>query len=132
MSDVEYFCTEVLAQSKAVDNLKYIIENSKNIIVIFDTSSDQEIVEKEMSELLDNENVLFYFMFKKQDILLSYIPESMRGLIFKPNSEILKFQVEQVLQNDNLNLDDILEKIEKEGIDSLTSDEKKFLDNFEN
>jgi hypothetical protein len=29
-------------------------------------------------------------------------------------------------------LDELLEKIEKTGMDSLTSEEKKFLDNFEN
>jgi len=32
----------------------------------------------------------------------------------------------------DLDLDVILEKIEQYGIESLTEDEKKFLDNFEN
>jgi hypothetical protein len=31
----------------------------------------------------------------------------------------------------SLELDDVLDKIELYGMDSLTSDEKKFLDNFE-
>ena len=32
---------------------------------------------------------------------------------------------------ESLDLDQVLEKVKKEGIDSLTKDEKKFLDDFE-
>jgi hypothetical protein len=34
--------------------------------------------------------------------------------------------------NEVFELDDLLDKIEKTGMESLTSAEKKFLDNFEN
>ena len=32
---------------------------------------------------------------------------------------------------DSLDLDEVLEKIKNKGMDSLTKDEKKFLDNFD-
>mgnify|MGYP003331056154 FL=1 len=72
-------------------------------------------------------------MFKKESIVLSHIPETMNNLIFKPTSQILKFQIgDMVEDNQEHNLDDILDKIEKTGVESLTPSEKKFLDNFEN
>jgi hypothetical protein len=43
------------------------------------------------------------------------------------NLEYTKPESSQVYE-----LDDLLEKIEKTGMDSLTPAEKKFLDNFEN
>ena len=133
MDDVEYFCMEVLGASESIASLKYMIENSKNIIVIFDTTVELEKIQNELSSLLNNENVLFYFMFKKESIVLSHIPETMNNLIFKPTSQILKFQIgDMVEDNQEHNLDDILEKIEKTGVESLTPSEKKFLDNFEN
>ena len=41
----------------------------------------------------------------------------------------LDYEKPEVQQN--YELDDLLDKIEKTGMDSLTPDEKKFLDNFE-
>ena len=61
MDDVEYFCMEVLGASESIASLKYMIENSKNIIVIFDTTVELEKIQNELSSLLNNENVLFYF-----------------------------------------------------------------------
>ena len=35
--DVEYFCNEIFTQSRAVESVKYVIENSQNIIIIFES-----------------------------------------------------------------------------------------------
>lgn len=128
--DIEYFCMEVLGSSNNVISLKYVIDNLKNIIVIFDTSIDEQKIKKEISDLLNNENVAFYFMFKKEDLILSYIPESMKNLIFKPTDDIIRIEVSTLNKQSVFNLDDILDKIETYGIDSLTPEEKNFLDNF--
>ena len=40
-------------------------------------------------------------------------------------------QYTKVSKVDSLDLDEVLEKIKNNGIDSLTKDEKKFLDNFD-
>ena len=37
--DIEYFCTEVLAESKVIESVRFVIENSQNIIVIFESIS---------------------------------------------------------------------------------------------
>lgn len=131
--DIEFFCMEVLGANESIASLKYVIDNSKNIIVIFDSGVEENKLRSELETLLNNENILFYFMFNKYDIVLSYIPESINNLIFKPTSDILKIQIDKNINeiSKDHNLDDLLDKIEKNGIDSLTPDEKRFLDNFE-
>lgn len=128
--DIEYFCMEVLGSSDSVVSLKYVIDNLKNVVVIFDTGLEEEKIKQEISTLLNNENISFYFMFKKEHLVLSYIPESMKNLIFKPTSDILRIEISTISNSNKYNLDDILDKIEKYGLDSLTQDEKNFLDNF--
>lgn len=133
--DIEFFCMNVIAESKSVSSLKYVIDNLKNLVVIFDSNVKKEDLIDEIDLLLNNENVLFYFMFEKESLLTSYIPESMANLIFKPIEldNVLRIEVNRLENKDkkSINLDDILDKIEKSGLDSLTPDEKKFLDNFE-
>ena len=34
--DIEFFCTQVLAESKVIGSVRFVIENSQNIIVVFD------------------------------------------------------------------------------------------------
>lgn len=134
--DIEFFCMQVLAESKCVTSLKYVIDNLKNVVVIFDSEIKKDELIPEIDNLLNNENVLFYFMFEKESLLTSYIPEGMANLIFKPmqTDDILKIEVNRIQNSSrkSINLDDILDKIEKMGIDSLTPEEKNFLDNFEN
>ena len=79
--DIEYFCMEILASSPMVKSVRYVIENSKNIIVIFDSDKEHKDLSTELYSLMINDSVKFYFL--------------------------------------------------KMGIDSLTPEEKKFLDNFE-
>jgi hypothetical protein len=64
----------------------------------------------------------------------------MKDFIFKPKEDHTSLRIEYEKQevaedrvmSSDLDLDIILEKIEQFGIESLTEDEKKFLDNFEN
>jgi hypothetical protein len=43
----------------------------------------------------------------------------------------VEYQKNTEVQRADLNLDDVLDKIDYYGIESLTPEEKKFLDNFE-
>jgi hypothetical protein len=126
--DVEYFCNEIFSQSETIESVKYIIENLQNIILIFESSTDQTKLSIEIFNLLDNENINYYFLFQKSGMVSAHIPSSI-------NEHIFKFKVDE-LPNTNeeakMDLDLILDKIKKEGIGSLTKDEKNFLDNFEN
>jgi hypothetical protein len=56
-----------------------------------------------------------------------------RDFIFKPLPESSAIKIEHIINDpEGLDLDNLLDKIEETGIDSLTDEEKKFLDNFEN
>jgi hypothetical protein len=131
--DVEYFCTDVIAESTVVNTVRYVIENSQNIIVIFDSDTDYKTLSTELYSILTNDSVKFYFIFDRDSLVTAHLPQEVKDFIFKPLSKNMLIR----LDYDNpgkpsMDLDDLLEKIEKMGIDSLTPDEKKFLDNFEN
>ena len=40
--DIEYFCTEVVGEHPVINNLRFVVENSKNLILILDTEATQE------------------------------------------------------------------------------------------
>jgi hypothetical protein len=132
--DIEFFCMNVLGELKSISSLKYVIDNLHNVIIIFDSESKEAILMNDIDDLLNNQHVLFYFMFKKENLISSYIPEEMAHLIFKPSTDILKIELKMMSpkQKKEINLDDILDKIDRNGIESLNAEEKKFLDNFEN
>ena len=127
--DVEFFCLNVLGDSKRINQVKYIIQNLNNIIVILDSGVDKNTLEEELSDLLNNENIDFYFAFEKSSLFMVHIPENMKDIIFKPTS----FTENNITidKNQKLDLDAILDKIKNVGIDNLTTEEKNFLDNFD-
>lgn len=129
--EVEFFCNEVLGDSEHIEKIKYVIENLSSIIVIFETKRDVNVISNEISLLLINDYVLYYFMFKVNDLIISHLPEKIKSLIFKPMSDAVDNKIEINFVK-NLDIDDLLDKIKTEGIESLTKEEKKFLDNFGN
>jgi hypothetical protein len=64
----------------------------------------------------------------------------MKDFIFKPKESHTSLRIEypsdkrvkEPINFETMDLDIILEKIEQFGVDSLTEEEKNFLDNFEN
>lgn len=130
--DIEYFCMEVLGECKSISSLKYVIENSKNIIVIFDSEKEKNDLLNELEPLILNENILFYFLFERDGLVSTFIPETLRDLIFKPSSDIRKIHIEyKHFEKPEMTLDEVLDKIDQHGIESLTPEEKKFLENFD-
>ena len=130
--DIEYFCTEVLAESKVIESVRFVIENSQNIIVIFDSEFDHKNISNELFGLLINDNIKFYFIFDRENLVTAHLPVEVKDFIFKPanNNHIVRVEYEKI--SSILDLDQLLEKIEESGIASLTPEEKKFLDNFDN
>jgi hypothetical protein len=67
-------------------------------------------------------------------VFLAELPESLNNFIFKPaesnkeDSVPIKFHVSYIEQT--YDLDEILDKIQISGVESLTEGEKKFLDEF--
>jgi len=132
--DVEFFCTEVLGDTKSIKSLRYIIENSQNIIVIFDSDTEYFALSKDLFESLTIENVKFYFLIERDTLVTAHLPAQVKDFIFKPQTENSAMFLEYMKKEEDvplMDLDEVLDKIEKWGIESLTLDEKNFLDNFE-
>ena len=130
--DVEFFCTEILGESPVIKTVRYVIENSQNVIVIFDSDVDYKTISTELFAILSNESVKFYFIFDRDSLVTAHLPQEVKDFIFKPVSENMMIRLEY---NKNpkpiMDLDELLEKIDQMGIDSLTPEEKNFLDNFD-
>ena len=135
--EIDFFCMDVLSNSEVIKTLKYVIENGENIIVIFETDVDYLELSTELYELMNNETVVYYFLFDRDTLITAHIPERLKDFIFKPSTESNDDYIE-IKTNPNpekskvdLNLDYVLDKIEKSGFESLNDDEKKFLENFD-
>ena len=131
--DIVFFCTEILSGSSAVKSLKYVIESSQNIIVIFDSELEKKDLSEELYEILSMDPVKFYFIFERSSLVTAHLPEQVKDFIFKPLPEASSIKIDYIKNTpEELDLDRVLEKIEETGLDSLTDEEKKFLDNFDN
>jgi hypothetical protein len=110
-----------------------VIESSENVIVIFDSDSELQKLSKDMFDVLKNDNVRFYFIFDRNNLVSAHVPQEIKDFIYKPsNLKIMNLDYVKPESNEVYELDDLLDKIEKTGMESLTPAEKKFLDNFEN
>ena len=130
--DIEYFCMDIISDMDCVSSVRYVIENTQNVIVIFDSDKDMSVISKDMFDTLKNDNVKFYFIFERNNLISAHVPQQVKDFIYKPSKEnVMRVEYKKVPQQ-TYELDDLLEKIEKTGMESLTPEEKKFLDNFEN
>ncbi len=128
--DLEFFCMEHFNQVTEA-GIKYVIESLGNCIIIFDTEKDKETLLKDLKKTLDIEHIKFYFIFEKNHVFWAEIPEALRDFMFKPQEashDAFKITIRKL--DKKFDLDEILEKIQDFGVDSLTEDEKKFLDEF--
>lgn len=131
--DLEFFCTDVFGEVPKISSVRYIIEKSENVIIIFDSDEDYQTLSNELFEVLSNENVKFYFMFDRDTLVTAHLPNEVKDFIFKPEPTDKSISIEYTKPENNImDLDQVLEKIEKTGIESLTLEEKNFLDNFDN
>ena len=132
--DIEYFCTQILGDNQLFTSVKFVVEREQNIIVIFDSDIDEKTLSNELYSILINDNIKFYFIFDRENLITAHVPKEIKDFIFKNTNEnsIVKIEYERVKKPLKLDLDQVLDKIEEKGMDSLTPEEKKFLDNFEN
>jgi hypothetical protein len=132
LEDIEFFCSEVLGKSEPLKEVKFIVEKSQNIVVIFESNFGYEQIIKELYYLLCMDNIKFYFLFERENIITAHLPKEIKDFIFKPvdKEKLIKIEYHKINHNPVIDLDEVLDKIKKEGITSLTSEEKKFLDNF--
>ena len=129
--DIEYFCNEILGETPTINSVRYVIENSQNIIVIFDSETDYKTLSQDLYTLLMNDNVKFYFIFDRDSLVTAHLPQQVKDFIFKPIGTSTMIRVDYDKNSSpSMDLDELLDKIEQMGIDSLTPEEKNFLDNF--
>ena len=125
IDDIQYFCNDVFGVIVNITDIKYIIQNFKNIIVIFTSKIDEKELIIEISEVLKIEQVSYYLMFELGSMVTYNIPDTLSEIMFKP----IKLQKKNNILK-SFDLDEILEKISKIGIDGISEDEKDFLDNY--
>ena len=132
--DIEYFCSHVISESKTIESIRFMIENSENIIVIFDSTQEPSKISEDLFPLLIDEHIKFYFIFERENMVTAHLPQQIKDLIFTPtiDNTIIRVDYDKNKKRETLDLDRLLEKIEESGIESLTIEEKNFLDNFEN
>lgn len=131
--DMEFFCLNVLGDSDKISGIKYIIYNLNSIIVILESEFEKNELTEELQNLLENPNVNFYFIFDRKHLFMVNLSDKIKDIIFKPAKDFMKkVDIEDMDINSNVvyDLDELLEKIEKYGVNSLTNEEKKYLDNF--
>lgn len=132
LEDIDFYCNEVLLNNPAVTGLKFIVENTKNLIVILDSELKESELSKELHKDLLDHNIKFYFLFERDRIVSAHLPEEVKRFIFEPvKDSFIQIIYNKTPKSESLDLDELLEKIKKRGVDSLTIDEKKFLDNFD-
>jgi len=125
--EITFFIDEIFIKIPSVSELKYILEEGKNLILVFDSDKTHQNLVNDMFNNLNTEHVRYFFMFEKDGLITAKLPMDLRDKVFKPSPK-----KEENIQPKKLDLDEILEKIEKNGIQSLSSEEKNFLDNFGN
>jgi len=124
--DVLFFFNDILSDIEIISDLRYIIQNHKNIIVIFSSESSMQEIDDNFKFLATIEQITYYIMFKLENVVSFVLPETIKNIIFKPvkNNPIEKNEEKK------FDLDEILEKISKHGLNSISKEEKKFLDEF--
>lgn len=127
---IEDFSNDFVEDVLTVTSLKVFIENKESIIIIFDSEEEIESLSNNINSFLSKNEIKSSFMFKREGLQMVRLPHEVQEIIFNesPAESILFLEIMAIEKE--YNLDEILEKIEKNGINSLTKDEKKFLDNF--
>ena len=127
--DIEFFCLEHFSEISE-KGVKYVIENDGNCIIIFETEKTKQELHDKLSVLLAIEQIKFYFLFERSSIVSTYLPETLKYFVFKPMSEENIKLLMEMKPKPSMDLDEILDKIDQQGVNSLTEEEKKFLDDF--
>jgi hypothetical protein len=130
--EIELFCTDILPEVNSIKNLKFVIENEdlKSIIIIFESDLEHKEIAHDLINITVFETIQFYFLFPLDKIITARLPENLKDIIFKPTYNYDVHKIDKSNVDSELDLDEVLDKIDKSGFGSLSEEEKKFLDNF--
>ena len=125
--DIVFFISEIISTIPSVSELRYVMEDGKNLIIIIDSNKPLGQIMQELYNSLSIDQVKFYFLFEKEGLVTAKLPKDLKDHVFKP--KVTRITDDELKKR--YDLDELLDKIDKSGVNSLTPDEKKFLDNFE-
>ena len=140
--DLDAFSKDFTETITSATSIKFIIENKSNVVVVFDSELDDEEVSYEIRDNIKDIHVKFYFLFNRETLMIGNIPKEISDIIFRdlPKDSSLEINlitpedseedIPPVDYSDEVYMNVLLEKIENFGIESLTKNEKKYLDNF--
>ncbi len=128
VSDIEFFINEIISEIASLTEIRFVVQNFKSIIVIFNSDNSPKELDDDFSLLVELEQVSYYMLFNLNNIVSFVIPDSLNNIIFKPQKTKINDELND--ENKKFDLDEILEKISKNGINSISEEEKKFLDDF--
>ena len=128
VSDIEFFINEIISEIASLTEIRFVVQNFKSIIVIFNSDNSPKELDDDFSLLVELEQVSYYMLFNLNNIVSFVIPDSLNNIIFKPQKTKINDELNE--ENKKFDLDEILEKISKNGINSISEEEKKFLDDF--
>lgn len=133
--EIDEFCENRLSLLPSVKSIKYVIENTQNLIVLFESDLDVQTMSNQMYKFLTEQNIKFYFIFKRDDIVTAFLPQEVKKFLFNSNQNENKMFInyKEITNSvdEEVQLDVVLDKIRKGGVKILTSKEKNFLDNFQ-
>ena len=119
-----------LLNTEHIFSLRYVLEKWESIILVFDSDFTKKELGKTLKSLMGKLPIKFYLLFNKKNTMFYELPPGMVDIINKEIPKESVLYVEVFIKEEELKIDDILDKIEKFGIESLTKKEKNFLDNF--
>jgi esterase/lipase superfamily enzyme len=133
--EIDEFCENRLSLLPSVKSIKYVIENTQNLIVLFESDLDVQTMSNQMYKFLTEQNIKFYFIFKRDDIVTAFLPQEVKKFLFNSdqneNKMFINYKEITNSVDEEVQLDVVLDKIRKGGVKILTSKEKNFLDNFQ-
>lgn len=149
ITEVEKFSNNFIGISEFIESPKFIIESPYNLIIVFNSELDELDISDKFKRNMGSENLKFYFLFNREDLVFGNIPKELSDMIFKDlpkdsSLEITVYNLDEEQENDpnkdneinnnsensELYVDALLDKIDKFGLKSLTEREKNFLDSF--
>ena len=127
--ELEDFTSHSFVSMVNVHSIKYIIEKNKTFTVIFDSDLLKEDLIKDLDKVLSDESIKLFFLFNIKDMIGIKMPNEISKMIYDVIPKESVFFIE-LINREDYDIDEILDKIDNLGLESLTKDEKKFLDNF--
>jgi len=120
-------------------SVKFVFESNRNGFIVFETDKSVKDINKIIFDVLSFESITSYFIFKRDIILSTYISTVVKDFLYEPivdDQNVLKYNKTEIKKiefkenEQSYELDRLLEKVDSLGVDSLTEEEKKYLDNY--